>query len=311
VNNIAAPSRDDIEAAAQRIERHVRRTPMLGIGLAFGASDVTLKLDLLQPTGSFKVRGAFNCLLGADPRPKRVVAASGGNFGLAIAYAARRLGVAADIFVPATSPDAKIHRLRDEGAEVHVIDGYYADALVASEAFVGGTDALFAHAYDQMDVVAGQGTCGLEMAQDAPDADVVLVAVGGGGLIGGIASWFRGETRVIGVETEHTPTLHSARAAGGPIDIEVGGLAADSLGSRRLGNIAWAANEWVEDVLLVTDDAVRDAQRLLWNNSRLIAEPGAATTIAALASGVYQPQAGERVIALVCGANTDPAAAVG
>jgi threonine dehydratase len=301
-----APARADIEAAAERVRGHIRYTPILELGHAFGADHVALKLDLMQPTGSFKVRGAFNRLLAAEPRPQRVVAASGGNFGLAVAYAARHLGIAADVFVPATSPQAKIDRLRAEGAEVHVIEGYYADALVASEDFVAGTDALFAHAYDQYEVVAGQGTCGFEMAHQAPDADVVLVAVGGGGLIGGIASWFRGDTRVVGVETERTPTLHSAREAGGPVDVEVGGLAADSLGSKRLGDIAWAANQWIDDVTLVSDDAVRDAQRALWDTCRLVAEPGAATTIAALVSGAYRPGPGEQVLALVCGANTDP-----
>lgn len=304
---MSVPTRSDIEAAASRIEGHIRLTPTLGVAPADGAR-LTLKLDLLQPTGSFKVRGAFNRLLNADPRPERVVAASGGNFGLAVAYAARSLGVVADIFVPATSPDAKIARLREQGAEVHVIDGYYADALEASQEFIAGHDALVAHAYDQFDVVAGQGTCGREMAMQVSDTDVVLVAVGGGGLIGGIASWYRGDTRVVGVETVGTPTLHSARAAGGPVDVEVGGVAADSLGSRRLGDIAWEANRWIDDSLLVEDDAVRQAQRWLWDECRLIAEPGAATTIAALLSGVYRPGAGEHVLALVCGANTDPAA---
>jgi threonine dehydratase len=307
---VSAPTRSEIEAAAERVRGHIRYTPTLALGTAFGVEDVTLKLDLLQPTGSFKVRGAFNRLLAAEPHPERVVAASGGNFGLAIAYAARHLEIAADVFVPATSPQAKIARLRDEGAEVHVIDGYYADALVASEEFVVGTDALFAHAYDQSDVVAGQGTCGLEMSEQVPDADVVLVAVGGGGLIGGIASWFRGDTRVVGVETVETTTLHSAREAGGPVDVDVGGLAADSLGSKRLGDIPWAANEWIDDVVLVTDDAVREAQHALWSTCRLIAEPGAATTIAALLSGAYEATQGERVLALVCGANTDPSSVV-
>lgn len=304
---MTAPTRADIKTAAQRVADHIRHTPTLELGPAFGVEEVTLKLDLLQPTGSFKVRGAFNRLLAADPRPERVVAASGGNFGLAVAYAARTIGIVADIFVPASSPEAKISRLREQGAEVHVIDGFYADALAASQEFLRSNDALVAHAYDQFDVVAGQGTCGLEMSQQVPDADVVLVAVGGGGLIGGIASWYRGDTRVIGVETHGTATLHSARAAGGPVDVDVGGVAADSLGSKRLGDIAWEANRWIDDVVLVTDDAVRAAQRALWDECRLIAEPGAATTIAALLSGAYPARPGEKVLALVCGANTDPA----
>jgi threonine dehydratase len=308
---VRTPARLDIEAASDRIRGHVRRTPTLDMGAMLGARELTLKLDLLQPTGSFKVRGAFNRLLRADPRPERVVAASGGNFGLAVAHAARRLGITADIFVPATSPDTKIDRLRSEGAEVHVIDGYYAEALVASEEFVAGSDALFAHAYDQFDVVAGQGTCGLEMSQQAPDADVVLVAVGGGGLIAGIASWYRGDIRVVGVETEGTPTLHAARAAGGPVDVEVGGVAADSLGSRRLGDIAWDANRWITDALVVPDDAVRAAQRWLWDHARIVSEPGAATAMAALIDGAHRVEEEERVLVLVCGANTDPGSVTG
>lgn len=306
---MSAPTRADIEAAAQRIEGWIRHTPVLAMRSGAGGIDaqVTLKLDLLQPTGSFKVRGAFNRLLAADPRPERVVAASGGNFGLAIAYAARRLGMTADIFVPSTSPRTKIDRLHEQGAEVHVVEGFYAEALEESRRFQERADALFAHAYDQFEVVAGQGTCGREMAAQAPDADVVLVAVGGGGLIGGIASWYRNDTPVIAVETHGTPTLHTARAEGGPVDVEVGGVAADSLGSRRLGDIAWTANQWIDDAVLVSDDAVRQAQRWLWDHARLIAEPGAATAFAALLDGAYRPRPGERVLVLVCGANTDPA----
>jgi threonine dehydratase len=306
---VSAPTRADIEAAAGRIAGFIRRTPVLHLGVVpeFGAADVTLKLDLLQPTGSFKARGAFSRLLAADPRPERVVAASGGNFGYAVAHAASVLGVAADIFFPASSPEVKRRRIEQTGATVHVVDGFYDAALEASEAFMEGTDAMFAHAYDQPDVVAGQGTCGREMHEQVPDAETVLVAVGGGGLIGGIASWYRGDVTVVGVETEGTPTLHAARTAGGPVDVEVGGIAADSLGSRRLGDIAWdACREWVADSLLVTDDAVVRARRWLWDTVRLIAEPGAATPIAALLSGVYAPQPGERVLVLVCGANTDP-----
>lgn len=306
---MSAPERSDIEAAATRVTGHIRRTPVVRLEPGVGGidADLNLKLDLLQPTGSFKVRGAFSRLLAAAPAPERVVAASGGNFGLAVAYAASRLGITADIFIPATSPPAKIARLREHGAGVHVIDGYYADALVASEEFVRERDALFAHAYDQLEVVAGQGTCGREMQEQVPDADTVMVAVGGGGLIGGIASWYRGAARIIGVETAQTPTLYEARAAGGPVDVEVGGLAADSLGSRRLGQIAWeACRQWVTDSVLVTDGAVRDAQQWLWAHCRLVAEPGAATPIAALLSGAYRPAPDERVLVLVCGANTDP-----
>ena len=306
---IPIPGRDDIAAAAERIAGHVRLTPtlLLADDVGFSAGAVTLKLDLLQPTGSFKVRGAFSRLLAQNPRPDRVVAASGGNFGLAVAYAARTLGIAADVFVPETSPAAKIDRLRGEGAEVHVIPGHYADALAASESWLDDHDALFAHAYDQFDVVAGQGTCGREMAQQIPGADTVLVAVGGGGLIGGIAAWYQGDARVVGVETVGTPTLHTARDRGGPVDVEVGGAALSSLGSRRLGDIAWeVSTRWIDDSLLVTDEATTAAQRWLWDTCRLIAEPGAATPIAALMSGVYRPESDEHVAVLVCGANVDP-----
>ena len=308
------PSRGDIAASAARIAGHVRRTPVLELlhGVGNGPGRVTFKLDLLQPTGSFKVRGAFSRLLAADPVPGRVVAASGGNFGLAIAHAAAELGVAADIFVPASSPPAKVERLEEQGATVHVIPGHYAEALEASEAWIETHDALFAHAYDQFDVVAGQGTCAMEMAAQIPGADTVLVAVGGGGLIGGIASWYQDDVTVIGVETEGTPTLHSARRAGEPVDVEVGGLAVSSLGSRRIGDIAWeVSRRWIDDSILVSDEATAIAQRWLWDNCRLAVEPGAATPVAALLSGAYTPESGEHVAVLVCGANVDPGTVAG
>ena len=302
------PGRADIETAAARIAGHIRRTPVLDLlhGVGDSPGKVSFKLDLLQPTGSFKVRGAFSRLLAADPAPSRVVAASGGNFGLAVAYAAAEMGIGADIFVPQSSPPAKIERLRLHGALVHVVAGHYAEALEASEAWIEDNDALSAHAYDQLDVVAGQGTCGMEMAAQVPGADSVLVAVGGGGLIGGIASWYRGEARVIGVETEGTPTLYSARRAGKPVDVEVGGLAVSSLGSRRVGDIAWeVSNRWIDDSILVSDEATAAAQRWLWDNCRLAVEPGAATPVAALLSGAYVPGPTEHVAVLVCGANVD------
>ena len=303
------PERSDVENAADRISGHIRRTPVLellhGVGSVPGR--VTLKLDLLQPTGSFKVRGAFSRLLAADPRPARVVAASGGNFGLAVAYAAAELGMAADIFVPESSPPAKIERLRDRGASVHVISGHYAEALEASEAWNQDNEALFAHAYDQFDVVAGQGTCAMEMAAQIPTASTVLVAVGGGGLIGGIGSWYRGDIKIVGVETERTPTLYSARMAGKPVDVEVEGLAVSSLGSRRIGDIAWeVSRRWIDGSILVSDEATADAQRWLWENCRLAVEPGAATPVAALLSGAYEPGPDEQLAVLVCGANVDP-----
>lgn len=308
---VPLPTRADIERAAERIRGHVRLTPILGLGRGPGGASVTLKLDLLQPTGSFKVRGAFSRLLAEDSKPTNVAAASGGNFGLAVAHAARELGIAATIFVPSSSPPAKVERLRRLGADVHVITGHYADALEASEEWVAHHDALFAHAYDQFEVVAGQGTCGMEMATQIPRADSVLVAVGGGGLVAGIASWFRGDARVVGVETTGTPTLADARAAGGPVDVDVGGLAVSSLGSRRLGEIAWEATQrWVEDSILVTDEETALAQRWFWDECRLAVEPGAATPVAALLSGRYAPADGEQVAVLVCGANVDPGTVV-
>jgi threonine dehydratase len=308
---VPAPTREDIIAAAARISGHVRRTPILELDHAGGVPNGTvLKLDLLQPTGTFKIRGAFN-LLAATKRPERVVAASGGNFALAIAHAARELGIVADLFVPDSSPPEKIGRISAYGAKVHVIAGVYHHALAASREFAADSGGLLAHAYDLPEVVAGAGTCGMEIAAQVPTATTVLVAVGGGGLIGGISSWFRGDAKVIGVETEGTPSMHAAIAAGGPIEVEVSGLAVSSLGSNRIGDIPWnAISQWVEGSILVSDDEVRTAQRWLWNETRLIAEPGAATTVAALLTGKYQPQPGEKVVALVCGANTDPASVI-
>ncbi|MEX2503205.1 MAG: serine/threonine dehydratase [Egicoccus sp.] len=302
-------TRDEVEAAAARIAGAVRRTPVLTIeadALGLGVP-VTCKLDLLQPTGSFKVRGATSLLSGVEVPDAGVVAASGGNFGLAVAWAARRLGHRAAVFVPDTSPPAKLRPLDDLGADVHVIPGYYADALAAADAHVAATGALRAHAYDQREVVAGQGTATAELLADAGDVDTLLVAVGGGGLIAGAAAWVGDDLRLVGVETQGTPAMSAARAAGEPVDVEVGGLAASSLGARRLGDLAWAAQRWIDDSLLVTDAEVADAQRRLWQAARLVAEPGGATALAALTSGRYQPAPGERVAVLVCGGNADPA----
>lgn len=298
-------TRSKIEAAAERIEGWVRVTPVLDLG-----DGLVLKLDLLQPTGSFKVRGAFS-LLTSHPQSRRIVAASGGNFGLAVAYAASRLDKTADIFVPSTSPDAKIARIRELGAQVHVIEGFYAEALQACREFSKGKDVLSAHAYDDPEVVAGQGTCGREIMDQVPDVDTVIVAVGGAGLIGGIASWIRDEARVVAAETHGTASLHAAIEAGGPVAIGVGGIAADSLGSAQVGVIGFeAATRWVDESILVTDEDVVSAQRWLWERCRLIAEPGAAAAVAAVNSGAYRPEPGERVCVLVCGANTDPALVV-
>jgi threonine dehydratase len=308
------PTREAIEAARTRIAPHVRTTPVIRPGDgAFGVdADLTLKLELLQHTGSFKPRGAFSKLLASDVPAAGVVAASGGNFGLAVAYACRHLGHAAEIFVPSTSPAAKIERVRAEGATVQVVEGYYDDASAAARARQSETGALAMHPFDQPEVVAGQGTIGIELADQAPDADTVLVSCGGGGLVAGIAAWYRGDVRVVAVEPEDSRCLHAALAAGETVDVTVAGIAADSLGARRVGAIAFAtARAYVDRVALVPDTAIRAAQRAIWRGLRLVAEPGGAAALAALMHGAYVPAPDERVVVLVCGANGDPADAIG
>ncbi|MBW3664380.1 MAG: threonine/serine dehydratase [Actinobacteria bacterium] len=299
---------DAINAAHARIAPHVRRTPVLDVEpAAFGTpGPVALKLELLQHTGSFKPRGAFNRLLSHPASGAGVVAASGGNHGLGVAHAARTLGLAATIFVPTTTPEVKVSRLRALGAVVRLVGDHYAEALEASASFAEGSGALVAHAYDQPEIVAGQGTVALELQQQRPDLDTLLVAVGGGGLIAGVAGWYGGSVRVVAVEAHGTATYAAALEAGGPVDIEVGGLTADSLGARRLGDHAWAARPWIAGSVVVADEDVRAAQRALLREVRLITEPGGATAMAALLGGHYRPQGDERVGVLVCGANTDP-----
>jgi threonine dehydratase len=309
-------SSTEVRVAHDRIRGHVRRTPVLSIerehlGLAAGAA-VVAKLDLLQPTGSFKVRGAVSLVASvmADGGPRRhVVAASGGNFGLAIAWAAARFGQLATIVVPATSPREKIDPLRVLGADVRIVDGYYADALAEAHRIVAETDGLSAHAYDQREVVAGQGTAVAELLEDV-DVDTVIVACGGGGLLAGSIASAGPDVRVVAVETPGTSALHAALAAGAPVDVEVSGLAASSLGARRIGTLAWAVRERLHASVLVTDEQVLAAQRRLWRTARLVAEPGGAAALAAILSGGYRPEPDERVAVLVCGANTDPATVV-
>lgn len=306
------PTRAAITDAAARILGHVRRTPVFAVDdprLAHGP--VTLKLDQVQPTGSFKVRGAFSLLTAREVPSTGVVAASGGNFGLAVAYAARELGHPAHVFVPDTSPTEKIAGLRALDADVRVVPGTYQQALDASEAFLVEHGGLRAHAYDQPEVVAGQGTCAVELGQQVADLDTVLVAVGGGGLIGGIASWFRDRVRVVAVETSGCDALHAARRAGQPVDVQPSGLCVSSLGASRIGDLGFAAAQrWVDDAVLVEDVQVREAQHLLWEAARVVAEPGGAVAMAALTSGAYRPIDGERVAVVVCGANTDPGSVV-
>jgi threonine dehydratase len=300
--------RADVAAARERIDGHVRRTPVLELGPgAFGLDGrVTLKLELTQHTGSFKPRGAFNKLLSSEVPDVGVIAASGGNFGLAVAYAARTLGHRAEIFVPSNSPKVKGDGIRALGAEIAVVDGYYDEALDASRARAGESGALVLHAYDQPEIVAGQGTVGAELAEQVPDADTVLVAIGGGGLIGGIGAWYEGRTRVIGVEPETSTSMTAALAAGGPVDVTYGGYAADSLGTQRAGEIAFEiVSKHVERVVLVSGDQILEAQRRLWQGVRIFAEPGGAAAVAALLSGAYVAEPTEHVVAVVCGANGD------
>jgi threonine dehydratase len=273
--------------------------------LGLAANRLSLKLELLQHSGSFKVRGAFANLLLRDVPPAGVAAASGGNHGAAVAYAAMKLGKKAKIFVPRISSPAKIRRIRDYGADLVVAGERYADALTASEAWVVQTGALPVHAFDQVETLLGQGTIGSELAAQAGDLDTLLVAVGGGGLVGGIAAWYAGAIRVIGVEPETAPTLTRALAAGRPVDAEAGGIAADSLAPSRIGERVFPiVQRHVDRVVLVADEAIRAAQEALWQTIRIVAEPGGAAAFAALLSGRYRPAPGERVGIVVSGGNT-------
>ena len=301
--------REGIERAAERIGGRVRETPVIRVdGGAFGVEGaLTLKLEQLQHSGSFKVRGAFNRLLSVSGGPPVVVAASGGNHGAAVAYAARQLGYRAEIFVPEISSPAKVSFIEACGASITLVGRSYAEAFEASAVRAEESGAVVVHAYDQPEVVAGQGTLGREIEAQAPDLDTLLVAVGGAGLIGGIAGWYADRVRVVGVEPEAAPSLHSALRAGEPVDVETGGLAADSLGARRVGRIGFSvARRLVDRVALVDEASIREAQRRLWESLRLIVEPGGAAALASLLSGSYRPEPGERVGVLLCGANTDP-----
>ena len=303
-------SRSTIAAAAARISAHVRHTPFLRVaGIEIGLSPpIVLKLELFQHAGSFKPRGAFNRLLSATIPHAGVIAASGGNHGAAVAYAARALGVTAEIFVPALTPAAKVARIAGYGARVVQGGETFAEALLTSRTRQAETGAMEVHAYDHPDVLAGQGTVGREFEQDAPDLTHVLVATGGGGLIGGIAAWYAGSVKVISVEPEGCPTLHDALRAGQPVNAPVGGLAADSLGARQVGGLMFPiAQAYVAEAVLVPDSAITAAQHLLWERFRIIAEPGGATALAALLSGRFSPPADARIGVVVCGANTDPA----
>src|SRR5579885_734875 len=301
-------TRIEIEDAAGRIAGRVRTTPIVHLEAGIWGLDghLVLKLEQLQHTGSFKPRGAFNRILSHTVPTAGVIAASGGNHGLAVAYVAQQLGYRAEIFVPESCPEVKVEKLRYYGADVHITGSVYAEALIASEARAVETGALVIHAYDQPEVVTGQGTLGREFMQQVPELDTLLIAVGGGGLIAGVAAWFRGTARVIGVEPEHAPSLATALKAGEPVDVDVSGVAVDALGARCVGNLAYSiARQYVDRVILVSDEAIRQAQRTLWRDLRLITEPGGATAISALLGGYYHPAPDERVGIVVCGGNAD------
>jgi threonine dehydratase len=303
--------RHDIELAATRLRPWLRRTPVIEVDPADLGVDgmrqpLLLKLEQLQHAGSFKARGAHYQLLARDVPAAGVVAASGGNYGVAVAYAAQRLGVVATVFVPDTTAPAKLVRLRGLGARVEVVPGYYDDALAASRAHADSSGALQLHAFDQPEMLAGAGTVACELEEQAT-VDRVLVAVGGAGLIGGMATWYRGSVVLTGVETEGCQSLHAALEAGEPVDVEVGGIAADALGARRVGSLGFAAAQrWVEGVTLVTDEAVVDAQRRLWSAVRIATEPGGAAALAAVTSGALRVAPDERLGIVLCGANVDP-----
>lgn len=308
-------NRAEIESTRRRFAarpgQFLRETPLWklpGAALGVEGAEVWLKLEHLQVGGSFKARGMLNRLLANDIPAAGVIVASGGNAGIATAAAARALDVRCEVFLPEVSSPAKQAKLRELGAQVVITGATYGDALEACLARQRHTGALLTHAYDQPEVVAGAGTVAFEIEAQGGLPDTVLVSVGGGGLIGGIAAWFEDRTRVIALEPELAPTLHQARAAGGPVDVAVSGIAADSLGARRIGALAWdISRRYVDDALILPESAIRAAQQWLWKEMKLAIEPAAALGLAALYSRAYQPTAGEKVCLVLCGANLDPA----
>jgi threonine dehydratase len=301
-------SAQQIQSTYDVITPHIRRTPVIDIdGGDFGVSlpTLALKLESLQHAGSFKARGAFTNLLTRQLPEAGVVAASGGNHGAAVAFAAMKRKVPAKIFVPSVASPAKIQQITDYGADLVVGGERYAEALAASESWVAQSGAMPIHAFDQIETLLGQGTVGLELESQAPHLTTLLVAVGGGGLIAGIAAWYAGRIQIIGVEPEKAPTLTRALEAGRPVDAEAGGIAADSLAPRRVGELVFPiVQRHIHKTVLVSDDAIRDAQRSLWKTLRIVAEPGGAAAMAALISRRYVPGPSERVGVLICGGNT-------
>ena len=306
--------RQKITDVEKVIRPYVRRTPVIHVDAAdFGVNrsasaataPLALKLELLQHGGSFKARGAFANLLTRTVPKAGVVAASGGNHGVAVSYAAMKLGIPAKIFVPSVASQEKVDRIRANGANLVIGGERYADAQAASEKWRAESGAMMVHPYDQEETMLGQGSVGLEFEEQAPEIDTLLVAVGGGGLIGGIASWYAGKIKIIGVEPETAPTLFNAMRAGKPVDSEAGGIAADSLAPKRVGELMFPiAQKFVEQVVLVTDDAIRDSQRALWRTMRVATEPGGAAAMSAILSGAYAPEKNEKLGILVCGGNT-------
>lgn len=308
MTHTSAVTRDAIADTHGKIAPFVRKTPVIVIDPAdFGLAGQRLvfKLEFLQHTGSFKVRGAFANLCLRDVPEAGVTAASGGNHGAAVAFAARARGHRAKIFVPAISSPAKQALIRGCGAELVVGGERYDDALAGCDAHAAATGALKIHAFEQVETMLGQGTVGLELEEQAPDIDTLLVATGGGGLIGGISAWYDGRVKVVSVEPELAPTLHNALKEGAPVESPAGGIAADSLAPRRVGSMMFEiARCRIAEAVLVPDPAIRDAQERLWQHVRLVTEPGGATALAALLCGAYKPGKDERVAVLLCGANT-------
>ena len=309
MNNGTELSRERIRATESIIRPYIRRTPILEVdGADFGLDSIkiTFKLELFQHAGSFKARGAFTNILMRTVPAAGVVAASGGNHGVAVAFAAMKLNKPATIFVPTVASKTKLDRIRRSGAELVITGDRYADSLEASEAWTEQSGALPIHAYEGDETLLGQGTLGMELEEQAPQLDTVLVAVGGGGLIGGVASWYQNRVKVVSVEPIEAPTLQRALSAGRPVDSPAGGIAADSLAPRQVGQQMFPiAQKFVRSALLVSDEEIIAAQKKLWETTRIIAEPGGATAFAGLLSGRYKPEPGERVGVIVCGGNTD------
>ncbi len=302
-------SREEIREFFPLLAPHVRKTPIVHVNATeFGLGDASLalKLELLQHTGSFKARGAITNLLTKTVPRAGVVAASGGNHGVAVAFAAQKFNVPAKIYVPTVASVAKIDRIRGYGAELVISGERYAGAYEESQKWIAESGAMAIHAYDQRGTMLGQGTVGLEFEEQAPDLDTLLVAVGGGGLIGGISAWYAGKIRIVGIEPQQAPTLTRALQAGRPVDAEAGGIAADSLAPRRVGELMFPlAQRFVERVLLVSDEEIKQAQQALWKEMRIATEPGGAAAFAALLSRKYEPVNSERVGVLICGGNSD------